>query len=155
LCAQILKGKYYLNGSLLDATESSGCSYSWRSIVRGMQALKEGLIWRVGNEEKINIWLNPWIPNKITRCPSTPRGQILVNRVCELIDPITGNWDHDLVRNLCWEEDAKIILVIPLKSNMDDFLVWHYDKKGIFSVKSVYHVLGDKMSLEAQHQEGT
>jgi hypothetical protein len=66
LCAQILKAKYFLNGSLLDAIELSGCSYSWRSIVRGIQALKEGLIWRVGNGEKLNIWLDPWIPNKIT-----------------------------------------------------------------------------------------
>jgi hypothetical protein len=155
LCAQILKAKYFLNGSLLDATESPGCSYSWRSIVRGIQELKEGLIWRVGNGEKINIWLDPWIPNKITQHPSTPRGQILVNRVCDLIDPITGNWDHDLVRSLFWEEDAKIILAIPLKPNMDDFLTRHCDKKGIFSIKFVYHVLEDKMSLEAQHQEGT
>jgi hypothetical protein len=75
--------------------------------------------------------------------------------VCDLIDPIIGNWDHDLVQNLFWEEDAKIILAIPLKPNMDDFLVCHYDKKGIFSVKSAYHVPEDKMSLEAQHQEGT
>jgi hypothetical protein len=100
--------------------------------VRGIQALKEGLIWRVGNGEKINIWPDPWIPNKITRHPSTPRGWILVNRVCDLIDPTTGTWDQDLTRNLFWEEDANLILAIPLKQNMDDFLASHYDKMGLF-----------------------
>jgi hypothetical protein len=66
LCAEVLKVKYFSTGSLLDAKEILGCSYSWRSIVRGIQALKECLIWRVSNGEKINIWLGPWIPNKIT-----------------------------------------------------------------------------------------
>jgi hypothetical protein len=132
LCAEVLKAKYFPHGSLLDVTEMSSCSYSWRSIVKGIQALKEGLIWRVGNGEKINIWLDHWIPNKITRCPSTPRGQILVNRVCDLINPITDTWDHDLVQNLFWEEDAKLILAIPLKHDLDDFMVWHTDKNGLF-----------------------
>jgi hypothetical protein len=154
LCAEVLKVKYFSTGSLLDAKEILGCSYSWRSIVRGIQALKECLIWRVGNGEKINIWLGPWIPNKITWRSSTPRGRILVNRVCDLIDPTTGTWDQDLTRNLFWEEDANLIFAIPLKQTMDDFLAWHYDKMGLFSMKSAYHVLEDRKSFEAQPQEG-
>ena len=44
LCAQVLRAKYYQKCHLLDATEGPGISYSWRSIVRGLQALKKGLI---------------------------------------------------------------------------------------------------------------
>jgi hypothetical protein len=54
---------------------------------------------------------------------------------------------------LFWDEDANLILAIPLKQNMDDFLAWHYDKRGLFSVKSRYHVLEDKKSFEAQQQD--
>ena len=49
LCAQVLRAKYFPDGNLVDVREKPGISYSWRSIVRGAQALKKGLIWRVGN----------------------------------------------------------------------------------------------------------
>jgi hypothetical protein len=55
LCAQVLKARYFPHGNLLKAKEKSGISYAWRSILHGVQALQKGLIWRVGNEENINI----------------------------------------------------------------------------------------------------
>lgn len=97
LCAQVLRAKYFPNGDLLNAQEGQGISYSWRSIIRGIQALKEGLIWRVGNGQQINIWLDPWVPNSISRRPSTPRGQTIITRVSELIDPSTGTWDSVMI----------------------------------------------------------
>ena len=39
------------------------------------------------------------------------------------------------------EEDVKYILVIPVRSDMDVFLAWHYNKKGVLSAKSGYHAL--------------
>ena len=118
-------------------------SYSWRSIVRGVQALKEGLIWRVGDGTQIDIWSDPWIPDGITRRPITPRGHTLLRRVSELIDPVSGDWDRALIRSVFWEEDVARILCIPIKQGMEDLLAWHYVKKGVFSVKSAYHVLDD------------
>lgn len=59
LCAQVLRAKYYRNGDLLNVVEGPGISYSWQSIVRGIKALKEGTIWRVGDGTMINIWLDP------------------------------------------------------------------------------------------------
>lgn len=46
------------------------------SIMRGIQALKDGLIWRVGNGE-----------------------QIILTRVSELTDPSTGDWDSELAKS--------------------------------------------------------
>jgi hypothetical protein len=77
LCAQLLNAKYGTNDSLLQAKEGPGISYSWRSIVRGLQALQKGLIWRVGDGSQIKIWEDPWIANGISRRPFTPKGQIL------------------------------------------------------------------------------
>ena len=59
LCAQVLRAKYFVDGKILEAMETPNISYSWRSILRGIKALKEGLIWRVGTGENINIWLDP------------------------------------------------------------------------------------------------
>jgi len=62
LCAQLLRAKYGSVDSLLHAKEGPGISYTWRSIVRGLQALKKGLIWRVGDGTRIKIWEDPWYP---------------------------------------------------------------------------------------------
>lgn len=39
-----------------------------------------------------------------------------------------------------WEEDAKIILALPVHEGRENFLAWHFDKHGRFSVKSAYKV---------------
>jgi hypothetical protein len=36
--------------------------YTWRSILKGLEVLKEGLIWMIGNGSCVNIWTNPWLP---------------------------------------------------------------------------------------------
>ena len=81
LCAQVLQTKYYPSGDPLMAIEKPGISYSWRSILRGFGALKEGLIWRVGYGARINIWCDPWLPYGTTRRPITPKGRCLLNKV--------------------------------------------------------------------------
>ena len=93
LCARLLMAKYCPDGDLMKVREGPGISYSWRSIVRGIQALKEGIIWRVGNGESIKIWEDPWIPRGTTRWPITPKGAVILSKVLELIDPSTGSWD--------------------------------------------------------------
>ena len=49
LCARLLMAKYCPDGDLMKVREGPGTSYSWWSIVRGIQALKESIIWRMGN----------------------------------------------------------------------------------------------------------
>jgi hypothetical protein len=155
LCAQVLKAKYYPDGNLLSAIEKPGISYSWRSIVRGFQTIKSGMIWRVGDGSRINIWNDPWLPRGVTRQPITPRGQSILTSVVDLIDPMTGVWDRELVEDIFWEEYVKVILAIPVKQGREDAIAWHYDPKGLFSVKSAYHVLEDNREQQHQRQQGT
>ena len=54
-----------------------------------------------------------------------------------------------------WEEDVKHILAIPVNCNMDDFLAWHYDTKGLFSVKSMYHILEDNRDRRATRRDSS
>ena len=83
------------------------------------------------------------------RRPITPRGHTLLTKVSELIDPASGDWDRQLIKDVFWEEDWEHILSIPIKQGMDDLLAWHYDKKSMFSVKSQYHILADEQKREA------
>lgn len=63
-----------------------------------------------------------------------------MTRVAELIDPVTNCWDEDLVRQTFNHDDAQVILGIPLCEQHDDFIAWHFDQRGLFSVKSAYKV---------------
>ena len=98
-------------------------------------------MWRVGDGSKINIWSDPWIPSSTNRKIATRRGNILLSHVSELIDMDNGSWDEDLIRDTFWPIDANRILNIPLAHGMmEDFIGWHYNKNGIFSVRSCYHI---------------
>ena len=107
----------------LQAVAKPGMSYSWRSILKGVQVLKKGIIWRVGNGANIKIWKDPWIPKEWTRLPSWPRGMNLQQTVDELVDPGLGTWDEQLVRQTFFQEDAEITLAIPVYTEMDDCVV--------------------------------
>jgi hypothetical protein len=78
LCSRILKAKYFPNSTVLEAQPRSGMSYAWRSILKGVDLLKQGLIWRVGHGADLNIWSDPWIPRDISRKPITPKGACLL-----------------------------------------------------------------------------
>ncbi|WVZ50961.1 hypothetical protein U9M48_002159, partial [Paspalum notatum var. saurae] len=120
------------------------------SILRGIEVLKKGLIWRVGDGTSIGIWTGPWIPNNTSR---TPRGRIGLSKVSDLIDQSTGRWDSELIKDLFWEEDAKHILAIPIRPAMEDTVAWHFDPKGVFSVKSAYHVIeGDEVQSKTKQK---
>lgn len=103
-----------------------------------MALLKEGVIKRVGNGQSINVWCDPWIPRKWDRLPIKRKGNVVISTVAELIDPITGCWDENLVKEIFWHVDANQILAIPLRDGMDDYYAWFYESKGVFTVKSAY-----------------
>jgi hypothetical protein len=92
----------------------------------------------IGDGESINIWEDPWLPRGSTRRPITPRGSSLITRVSELINPVTGEWDEQLLRDTFWPKDVDEILQIPIDLDVVDCPAWHYDAKGIFSIKSAY-----------------
>ena len=56
VCAQVLRAKYFPHGNVLDAEPINGMSYVWHSILKGIELLKEGLIWRVGDGTDVRIW---------------------------------------------------------------------------------------------------
>jgi hypothetical protein len=138
-----LKAKYYTATSVLEARPKSGMSYTWRSVLHGLEVIKKRMIWRVRDGNNLRIWSAPWIPKDGLRRPITPKGASLLLYVNELINPVTGNWDEELINDTFWPEDAYIILSLPIFLENDNRLAWHYDKKGIFSVRSAYKVCRD------------
>lgn len=56
LCAQLLKARYFPNSDVLQVVPRDGISYSWRSILQGLELITHGYIWRIGDGAQVNIW---------------------------------------------------------------------------------------------------
>jgi hypothetical protein len=56
---RVLSAKYFPDGDVLKARPLTGMSYVWRSILKGIQLLKAGLIWHVGDGKSIDVWRDP------------------------------------------------------------------------------------------------
>lgn len=61
LVARIMREKYFPQGSFMHAQLGSRPSYAWRSIYQAREVLEAGLVWRVGNGEKIHFWGDIWL----------------------------------------------------------------------------------------------
>ncbi|KAH1084030.1 hypothetical protein J1N35_023791 [Gossypium stocksii] len=113
--------------------------FTWRSICSVRKLLAEGLVWRVGNGSRINLWNDPWLPGRENNRLSVQR--ILPNwtYVNQLIDAETNIWNNELIHNLVDEDTASRIISIPLSGANDvDMIVWKYEGSREYTVKSGY-----------------
>jgi hypothetical protein len=58
----LLKARYYPNGSILDTVFSGNSSAVWKGIAHGLELVKRGIIWRIGDSTSVRTWRDPWIP---------------------------------------------------------------------------------------------
>ena len=95
LCAQVLRSRYYPNGSFMEASMGSRPSYAWRSILFGQQLLVKGLRRTIGSGQDTYVWLDKWL---FRDSPVAPlRKPILFDvdlKVSDLINPQTRTWDR-------------------------------------------------------------
>lgn len=140
LASKVLKVRYFSHSSFLSCVVGRCPSLVWRSIFWGREILWKGVRWRVDNGNFIGIYEDQWIPRPSTFKTLSQRLLPDGTTVSFLLkDP--GNWDVQKVQRYFLSEDAECILSIPLSSSpLDDDVLWHYDKLGVFSVKSAYKI---------------
>lgn len=133
LCSRILKAKYYLDGHIIDTVFIGNASPTWRSIEYGLDLLKKGIIWRMGNESSIQIWHDQWIPRETSLVVLGKKRHNWLCWVSKLIDQHTNTWNMQTVNELFHSLDVEEILKLklPLRGQMA-LVAWHYEKSGIF-----------------------
>ncbi|KAH1047199.1 hypothetical protein J1N35_037983 [Gossypium stocksii] len=117
-------------------------SFTWKSICSARELIVDGLVWRIGNGNSVNIWNDPWLPshdqNRLSVQTINP-AWVTVNH---LIDTETNTWKSEIVRRLFDEGQSNRILSIPLAcQDTQDMLVWKHEASGQYSVKSGYRAL--------------
>ena len=104
--------------------------------------IKKGTRWRVGNGRQIHIWEDKWLPTPTSHKVITPQTDFDdYPMVSSLIDNDTRWWKVEVVRSIFLPSEASTILKIPLNYNLlEDSLIWLGNKRGVFTVKSAYHI---------------
>jgi hypothetical protein len=76
-------------------------------------------------------------------------------RVSQLAGVSTGTWNDQLIRKFFYPHDTDVILRLNAPdTSRKDFLAWHYESNGIFSVRSAYK-LAYNLKNNVQGQPGT
>lgn len=61
--------------------------------------------------------------------------------VDELVDQNTRRWNYGLIQTIFSPEEVNVICSIQLsEQSPPDYLIWHYEHQGRFTVKSAYHI---------------
>lgn len=96
------------------------------------------------------IWNTPWLPSTDTGCITTVMHVELQDATVQgLINVDTGEWDSDVLRDICNDRDRELILRVPFPSRRrEDSWFWLLDDKGKFTFKSVYRSLQGENNME-------
>jgi hypothetical protein len=92
----VLKARYYPDGKLEDTVFAGNASSSWQAISYGVELLKKGLIWRVGNGRNIRVWHDNWIPRPFSYKPFTLQGRCRIRFIPDLLNE-NGSWKVGLL----------------------------------------------------------
>ena len=137
-----MKDKYYQQNSNLEASCGNRPSYAWRSIQGSCSLLKEGLIWKLGNGNKVKIWGEKWLPKPATYTVQSPPNTL--NRellLCDLIDLDTRWWNPIILQENFTSEERHLIQSIPIGSaHQQDIQIWRGTNSGIFTIRRAYHL---------------
>jgi hypothetical protein len=126
---------------------------AWKSILHGRDLLKEGLVWRVGDGKKIDVWADNWIPRAGRMKPLGHKPGMEISKVEEVLLDGGQGWNESRLREVFFDGDVDDILKIPVgRAGTEDYLAWNYTKNGIFSVQSAYHL---KMHLNSARAGST
>jgi hypothetical protein len=155
LAARLMKAIYYPRGNLIDTVFRSDASPVWHGIEHGLDLLKQGIVWRVGDGKNIRIWRDNWLPRKFALKPQPGKSKDMHKRVNQLVNEGTGMWNTQLIHKMFYPHDAEAILQLNVpETSRNDFLAWHYESNGVFSVKSAYK-LAYSLKHNNQNRPGT
>lgn len=102
--------------------------------------MRKGSFWRVRVGSRVSVYNDHWLPR-----PSSFKGvsskNLSEHSVVAYLTHEGGRWKKGLTRESFVDKDGKAITNLCLSSNrQDDELVWSYNDKGVYTVKSRFHL---------------
>ncbi|KAK2405034.1 hypothetical protein P8452_10587 [Trifolium repens] len=143
LLSKVLKSRYFPRSSFKDAAIGYQPSYGWRSILSAREVLEKGSRWCVGNGRNTRVWKDTWLSDFTKIRSRNPICDLVDDAlVSDLIDEQTGQWNRSLIFNFFSKDEALKIVSTPLSISLPaDKIQWHWEKDGLYYVRSAYHLL--------------
>lgn len=137
---KILQLDPFPTGMLMEVTLCSSPSPTWRSVLWGLDLLKNGLGWRVGDGTTSHSWEDNWILGFSHFQPYsdhiTSRSPTLVS---DLINQLSNSLNLGRLYEVFAPVDVSRISSIPLPPvSRGDIVAWMPSKHDKFSVKRAY-----------------
>ncbi|GJW10420.1 reverse transcriptase [Tanacetum coccineum] len=146
---KVLKGLYFPNCGFLAAKRGTHPSWLWSSILHARD-LFQGLRWQVGNGRNLSLWTQKWVSYVEGFYVRSPQGPFNMNhKVSDFI--INYEWNYEMLYQSISKDEANIIRNISISQiGSTDKLVWHFDAKGHYTIKSGYKqaILAETLSSE-------
>ncbi|CAN1817880.1 LINE-1 retrotransposable element ORF2 protein [Linum perenne] len=140
LWTKLLKALYFPHSDFLKANKSRRPSWIWASLCDARDVLNLGARKNLVSGEDINVFTDPWIPSIPGFRLASQGGNDI--KAEDWLSNDRREWNLQVISNSCNRMETSAILKIPVgPKNEEDPWVWHFDKRGTFSVKSAYHTL--------------
>ena len=92
---KFFKTKFFPHGTIFDANENKG-SFAWKSILKGRDVIRQGLKWRIGNDSKVRIFNDAWLPGHRQGKVTSP---VANGQADEMVSMLINH------ESMCWKED--------------------------------------------------
>ncbi|KAG8485872.1 hypothetical protein CXB51_019202 [Gossypium anomalum] len=154
LCFKVLSAKYFPNGDVFSYKRCDKPSFTWVSIAKAVDALKDGFIWQVGDGNKIDLRRDHWgvdgiIEESVCRSPFTNNER----NVKDLWDHDNRRWNRERVIEIYGDYLGDCVSNLPIPHNgIKDTRTWIQNPHGIYTSKSAYSWLIFKEVSFGPHQ---
>lgn len=141
LWCQVMKSLYYPQGDFWTAHRGNRPSWGWQSLLEGREVIEPATRWKVGDEQKIRIREDVWLPTgRIISSANKEDPKMVV----DLIDKEIRAWDMQRVKEFFPDSIVKEILTHPLSLYPNsNKLVWTANKLGTYTIKSGYKCINN------------
>ena len=138
LVAKVLQARYFKNKDFFNVKLGLNHSFIWRSIICGSHVIKNGSRWRIEDGHNVKVYKENWLLRPLTFRPISKPTLPTDTLVSELIND-ENQWNERLIYNHFDKMDVDRIVSTPLpRRPMKDQLLWHYQKRSQYTVKSGY-----------------
>ena len=154
---KVFKARFFPTCSVLESGVKTNGSYTWQSILKAREVVKQGAYWQIWDGTKVLIRGDKWLPDMSTKHIISPQKNLPISaKVCALIDEDGPRWIKERVTQEFFPYEAQQILGIPLSSNrVPDLLIWAGTKLGRYSTKSAYKMLTSKLDFSTPSPSDT
>jgi hypothetical protein len=108
--------------------------------LHGQDLLKQGLIWRIGDGTKVDIWSSNWIPREGAQHPlgrKSDAPQQPCRKVADLLNDEGTDWDITKLNRFFYEFYVADILNVGIGgAGIEDRVAWNFTMNSVFSVSS-------------------